>query len=413
MQLDTKIQKLLDQAAEFFQNAVKEEIPLEEVFAPLLGKKISDKQLNFIQNAEKGMQILVSLCGAKFSKTYLQKQLPEVYNISIGPQKGLDLNKKLYQIYESFQNWQKELTVYFPVEHIIVTENQPVTLGPVSFWNFQDLIKDKEKSDLFNEMIQAPACSNIRTVAGYSMVADLQKTKEIGKQIVIDVLNVIQYANLLGYVQHQTPQYLLTEQSRPRQAVSFCSNESSINVLELFRVGSVLDLSLPFNENIQKKWDSCFGDEAIKIMMSSSHSPIEDRLSNAIVWYAFAEREDNKALALVYYTIAIESLLTILGSGVPTAEKISDIIAFIVGKDVIARMSIKDFCKKIYRLRSTIAHGKADNISQQDVEMQRYFSAELIKFFFSKINEFHNDEDFAKYFETLKFSLPQDLKGEA
>ena len=86
-------------------------------------------------------------------------------------------------------------------------------------------------------------------------------------------------------------------------------------------------------------------------------------------------------------------------------------VALILGTSTENRLAIKKKVKKLYLLRSQIAHGKMNYVGNCDLETQRYFSYSTIKFIFSKKTEFNNQKDITNYIENLKFTLPDDIES--
>lgn len=412
MPFEEKIEKALAQATNYYLAAWKEKPSLEDALRNHFSRSYPRKPSSFDVNCSKGMKKMLSLCGDKFSCKHICGRLPVFYNLI---DTTVDLSRQqisdmLHNIYQEYIEWNEETTVYFPVECIKVNGDEGVALGSVSFWNFNVLLEKNKRSAMLNQLLANQPKSGIpETVAAFSMIADLQKTHDVGKQIVNDVLNVIQFITPMPFVHKETPHFLLSEVAIRQHAATFTKRGDTLSVDSMYRTGSVLELSLPLIGDAKKMWDQAFGNDAIAIMQSQSNGALTEALRHAIYWHATGERENSRERAFIYYTMALEAILTQSGSQVSAQTAIAESIAIILGKSLKERLEFKKKAKELYRLRSQIAHGKMSPVNPFDLEVQRYFSYSTIKFVFSKRNEFHRQEDIAQYIENLKFTLPEPI----
>ena len=412
MPFQENIEKALARATDYYWNAWNEKPSIADAFSHLSSNAYPQTPSAFDKDCCGGMEILLTHCGSKFSEKYIRKQLPVFYNL-VDPTTELskpEISEMLHAVYQKYIDWQEETTICFPVECIVVDGDEAVSFGQVSFWNFEVLLKKKHGVFLDEWLKNTPKNYIPQTVASFSMIADIQKTNDTGKPIINDVLNVIQYVKPLFVVQKQTPHYSLSEIYPRRHAVTFRLQDDTLNVYSMYRTDSAVELHLPLCGNSKKRWDEALGNEAIAVMQSNGTNKIAEMLRQAIYWHAAGEREASYERALIYYTMALESIFTTLGSNVSTNATIADSLALLLGNDVKDRLEIKKKAKALYQQRSSLAHGKKNVVKHSDLEIQRGFSYSAIYFVLSKRNEFQKQEDIAQHFEDLKFTLPRDVK---
>lgn len=99
-------------------------------------------------------------------------------------------------------------------------------------------------------------------------------------------------------------------------------------------------------------------------------SELEKRILLSIEWVGQAIREKSPASAFLYAAIAMEILFnhsekTIVNPSI--LSQISESIAIIVGNNVQGRLEIEGEAKRLYGLRSAIAHAGKSNISEVDI----------------------------------------------
>ena len=88
------------------------------------------------------------------------------------------------------------------------------------------------------------------------------------------------------------------------------------------------------------------------------------------------------------------------------SQNIADNYAFIMGTDLENRKTLKQDTKKLYRIRSELAHGEKSIISVEDCkDAISHAYALILKFLFDdKLRHIQNNEQFVEYIENIKFA---------
>ena len=107
------------------------------------------------------------------------------------------------------------------------------------------------------------------------------------------------------------------------------------------------------------------------VQKSSLENEIEKRVFNALNWIGLAIAEKNNAIALTQAIFAIECLLQTEIKGEPISKSIvasiSESLAFLLGDSFEKRKDLEKQFKKIYGLRSKVAHGKGNDVTIDNV----------------------------------------------
>ena len=161
----------------------------------------------------------------------------------------------------------------------------------------------------------------------------------------------------------------------------------------------ILDLSDSFfKKNIIK---SCF-----KIIGQSKPSIMETRIKNAIIWIGQGLKSLNSSQSILYYTIAMESLL-MRNSGFISPSivaQLSEQCVFLLGKKYEDRTKIESYVKKVYSKRSAIAHGgtvsENKHIENLALELVTNLTFKFIELYNKQID---NDEKLKTFIDKQKY----------
>lgn len=104
-------------------------------------------------------------------------------------------------------------------------------------------------------------------------------------------------------------------------------------------------------------------DKLWAILNLSEHNEIQQRILKAVEWIGRAINESDKALSFLQYLFAIECLLQDQNDFITKSitAQICEYAAFIVGHDLESRKKIEQLFRKLYGLRSKLAHGSPIN----------------------------------------------------
>ena len=187
-------------------------------------------------------------------------------------------------------------------------------------------------------------------------------------------------------------------------------NTYADNVDETFQ----LDEYLTFLNNQQKGNYKIFS----IIRKEKPENIIEEKLVTAINWIGMAIAERNTSIAFVQAMFAIETLLQNDIKGEPITKSIvatiAEAIAFIMGSDYESRKFLEKDFKRLYGLRSKIAHGKGNDVSGADLDRVIYLARNLVYSFIKKpeIREAKSMIMITNYIEKMRYttSIEQEAK---
>lgn len=137
---------------------------------------------------------------------------------------------------------------------------------------------------------------------------------------------------------------------------------------------------------------------------SKSLSNRERRVLLSIDFCGLAIQNIGKPSGFIHAVTAIEELLSVGKSGI--SQNISDNYAFIMGKDLANRKSLKRDIKRLYKIRSELAHGEKSTVNEVACIDAISRAKELIlQFLFDdKLAKIQSNDEFLEYIENMKFA---------
>lgn len=112
----------------------------------------------------------------------------------------------------------------------------------------------------------------------------------------------------------------------------------------------------------------------------------EKALLDSIRWFSFSQNQLTASGELLYLTICMEVFLC-PDAGEKVSNSITEGVAFILRDELEGRKTIKEKVKRLYGLRSVVAHGRGKSVLESNVvEMQ-----EIVLTFISKMIEFSDE----------------------
>lgn len=142
----------------------------------------------------------------------------------------------------------------------------------------------------------------------------------------------------------------------------------------------------------------------IQQLTVSELTNFQKRVLLAVDFLGLAMRNIGQPSGFVHAITAIEILLSMGKMGI--SQSVSDNYAFIMGADLESRKMLKKDTKKLYRIRSELAHGEKSIISVENCKDAIFHANALIlKFLFDdKLSDIQSNEQFAEYIENIKFA---------
>lgn len=297
--------------------------------------------------------------------------------------------------------------MFYEINGINLGLNNSVVYGEYEF------LKPTKEHEYFNldsdsnvplrNIINAKDYSNVTLVRVLVQARDLHKASELGDEK-IEILEHI-FNFIIADINHQYSIGVFNNWGF-KPIVKFVQSENgglgiigNSHIVHNFNFDDI-DLG-SYEFGYDKVWE---------LFTQNSLTPIQKRIINAIKWFSKGINDYDLNQSFIHFIFAIESILNhneqneIITAGI--SHKISEAIAFIVSDDKNDRKShFKEF-KRLYTLRSGIAHGSKQEIKREDVLGVIFFSKRLIANLlvsdiyskFKKISELYN------YIEELKFS---------
>lgn len=108
------------------------------------------------------------------------------------------------------------------------------------------------------------------------------------------------------------------------------------------------------------------------VLQQSSLFELQKKIVAAIEWIGKGVRDTDPARSFVQFTFALEALLTFNEKGTlvspSVASQLAEFSAFLLGKDCEERIQVEKTVKSLYSVRSAIAHGGSQSVSEEVVK---------------------------------------------
>lgn len=118
----------------------------------------------------------------------------------------------------------------------------------------------------------------------------------------------------------------------------------------------------------------------LEVISRTPETELSRRISNAIILYSRAEQDMLPTQKYLLYMMAIEALIEMDEDSV--VEQVSDYVSTIFSMNLDAKSAIKREFKKMYTIRSEIAHGSEVYISENDVYKAHFYARNIIYQFY-------------------------------
>ncbi len=330
-------------------------------------------------------------------KTFICEQTASSFSLEAASE---SLSKKLEKLDEDC----KQHIVYLPLDGFFMYEDEvrEFNLGQVCIEKltepyFESVLNDlkviwlnnkhysqKEREHILNEEKESLRKHFFnRVCAKFTVKAEAQRAIELAIEKTQEALELLRYAipkiyphrnNELrigingeaGIIQTRAlaltnPIYSYYSRSFSRSVKTLNINKSILDWLEelkVFKVSKILE-----QETIATEF--------------------KEVLVEAIRWFSFSQSQLTNSGELLYLTICLEIFLC-PEAGEKISNTVAEGVAFILGQELEDRKQIKGRVKRIYGLRSKVAHGRRGSIVESDViETQGivfYFISEMIDF---------------------------------
>ncbi len=227
------------------------------------------------------------------------------------------------------------------------------------------------------------------------------------RSLLINYLNMMLFSNIRGIdVISETTDAGSSNRSFIGTLTSFSvSMSTSHPMVKRFDIGEAKDW-LNREENGSRKM--------LAVCKTNGGSELEKRVVNAINWVGMAVAEKNNAIAITQATYAVESLLQNQIQGEPISKSIvasiGEMVAFLLGNNYDSRKQWEKQFKETYGLRSKVAHGKGQDITNDQVLTAIGIAYELITTIVTKpqFKEAKTIQAINNYVEKMRYAYSEE-----
>lgn len=293
--------------------------------------------------------------------------------------------------------------VYRPIFGIEFEGTSPVTLGPFRVFSRQahaaelsaDMAETLEVSDFYLEVPYLIRCSVV--------ARESTKALELADARFESFERVVRF--MIGPNENFEIGILNFRGSKQRQSIVL-SNQSGTSSSGIDKFTQMLPIDEPHFVSSTSGFTRVWA-----LLSSSSRNEIENRLLLAIEWIGQSLTERVPSSAFLKAAIALEILFTPQKSDYITpsiASQISESIAMVIGHDAESRHEIESIVKKLYGLRSGIAHAGKTDVRQQDLANIQHLARNVVLRLLTSatLRPAKTAVEMQKLFKTMKYSCP-------
>jgi hypothetical protein len=150
-------------------------------------------------------------------------------------------------------------------------------------------------------------------------------------------------------------------------------------------------------------------DRVWQCLASASISEIEKRLLLALEWIGQSLNENAPASAFLKSAIALEVLFTYQEKSLINTSilaQVSENVAMLLGTDMQSRQELEAEVKRLYSMRSSIAHAGNNDVNQADLDAIQDIARNIVVKILTaeSLKEVTSITEMYKYFKSLKYS---------
>lgn len=361
------------------------------------------RQYHFLPEALEKWKSLVQQISNKvfrdqFSLTYIDKELRKYFHNNYDNFDSKNLNIFLSELKDN----SSDLLFYIPLYGVVLSKNE-LDIGNFSLKTLEavkgeisELAPDLDLGMMLSTTIspnQVLLINNYQTDSEKALDITLTQTKRF-----IDILNW-----KFSQVNQPTTdiKYIISLQKPRYDNLRYFSlkNKSTVNV-SIKNIFSTrpLDLNIDFIEkhicNDEVSW-------LVGLIAQEKINDYYDAILKSIHWFSqfwIEQQSDNK---LLYLAISLEALLS---ESFSTSSFVSDRVAFILGENKVSRLELRDLSRKLYDLRSNIAHGNNINIvKEEDLHELEIITRSVIQYALNNRDNFNSHKEFKKSIDDKKY----------
>lgn len=154
-------------------------------------------------------------------------------------------------------------------------------------------------------------------------------------------------------------------------------------------------------------FNSTISNKTWYIMEKTDLNDMEKRIREAIIWIAEATHQNDISISFIQCFLALEAILMeqdgLINKSI--AAQISEYVAFLLGKDASDRIMMEKEVKRLYAIRSAIAHGKSKTKINSDLDKIFDIVRKIIVKFLTNDNliSIHNVRELREHVTNLKY----------
>ncbi len=364
---------------------------------------VLDMHYHFLPEALEKWENLVQQISNKvfkdqFSLTYINKELRKYFHENYGNYDSISLSNFLSELKEN----ASDLLFCIPLYGVQLS-NKELNIGNFSLKTVETV--KEEITEAAPNLNLGIMLDNTISPNQVLLINNYQTDSEKALDITLTQTN--RFIDILNWKFSQIRQpstdmkYIISLQKPRYDRLTYFSlkNKETIttNIKNIFSV-------FPLDLNIDAVEKYICNDETLWLIGLISQEKINDyydAILKSIHWFSqfwIEQQTDNK---LLYLAISLEALLS---EGFATSSFVSDRVAFILGEDQVSRLELRDLSKKLYDLRSDIAHGNNINIVQeQDLYELEVITRKIIQYALSNRDAFNSLKEFKKSIDEKKY----------
>lgn len=142
---------------------------------------------------------------------------------------------------------------------------------------------------------------------------------------------------------------------------------------------------------------------------SKKLTDLEERVLRAVKWFSSAVAQEHDHVSYLHYVLALESLFTSDNPSEGITATISDSVAFLLSNRSEKRTELKRKVKKVYSVRSSIAHGASHTVGEEDLDYVAGLTEVCIRVIIERLGSIKTREELTAVIEKLKYYGDGDL----
>lgn len=352
----------------------------------------------------------------RFSEKFISNLINRIISLAL-QDKDFNIEEELSNICLELDSYDLEQTVYLPVfgmklENDLIIGNVQFKIGTEGFikqltTQIENLITTTKNNQKDKEFVSKEMITSIneellnKTIAEYIVVAEPGRALERAKEEIRRAFEIIRFASGAIYSKSHKIRIGLKGEAGIVLQSEFIFSNSKINQNQ--KLGSSV-ISFQINEENLATMEriGCF--TLSEIVKKSSITEYERLLLQAVHWISNASKQDEIENSLLSLFISLESLFTT--AEYPITNIIAESAALIISTNLNDRILIKKKIKKLYTLRSAVAHGGKKPIKDSDILELTNITGNIIIILLQKTDELNKKDDLTKWIEELKFGPP-------